>query len=430
MREAVPFSLQHVLFMIASTLAVPIIVAGALSMSGMDTAFLIQCAIFTAGITTIVQAYGIGPVGSRLPIVMGCTFTFISPAIVISLEYGLAAFFGAVIVGGIFEAFFGSYLMKFTRKLFPPIVTGSVVMVIGLSLMGVAIDYSAGISGLPGYGSPRNYMLAFFTLAIILLINRLGKGFIKGISVLIGTLVAFVVSIFMGMVDFTSVINASWFAIPTPLKYGVEFKLMPILIVILLYLVSMIEYVGDTTGVSMIAVNREPTPTELKGGVLCDGLGSAFSGLFNALPNVSYSGNIGLVALTGVYSRYIVALAGVIITIVGFVPKISTMFSLIPAPVIGGATVVLFGLIATAGVRLLRMEKLTERNLLIIGISLTVGLGFATNPQALADYPFYVSAVVQGIPGTAISATLLNQLFPVKKEEEEELEEDNSEIAG
>lgn len=430
MREAVPFSLQHVLLMIASTLAVPIIVAGALSFSGIDTAFLIQCAIFTAGVTTMVQAFGLGPVGSKLPIVMGCTFTFISPAIVISLQYGIGAFFGAVIVGGIIEALLGSYLMNYTKKLFPPIVTGSVVMVIGLSLMGVAIDYSAGINGLPGYGSWQNYALAFFTLAVILLVNRLSKGFIKGVSVLIGTVVAFVVSVGMGMVDFTAVNNAAWFAIPTPFKYGIEFKLAPILIVTLLYMVSMIEYVGDTTGVAMIAVNREPTQKELSAGVKCDGLGSAFSGIFNALPNVSYSGNIGLVALTGVYSRYVVGLAGLFITLIGFIPKFSTMFSLIPAPIIGGATIVMFGLVATAGLRLLRMEKLTERNLLIIAISICIGLGFAINPQALAAYPFYISAVVQGIPGTAISAMILNLIFPRKSEEEEEIEDLHHESAN
>jgi xanthine/uracil permease len=178
-----------------------------------------------------------------------------------------ALFFGAVIVGGIIEALLGSYLMNYTKKLFPPIVTGSVVMVIGLSLMGVAIDYSAGISGLPGYGSWQNYALAFFTLTVILLVNRLSKGFVKGISVLIGTVVAFAVSVAMGMVDFTAVNNAAWFAIPTPFKYGIEFKLAPILIVTLIYMVSMIEYVGDTTGVAMIAVNREPTQKELSAGV-------------------------------------------------------------------------------------------------------------------------------------------------------------------
>lgn len=414
--EAIPLSMQHVLLFIASTIAVPIIIAGALSLGGLDTSFIIQCAIFTAGVTTMVQAFGLGPVGSKLPIVMGVTFSFVAPSIAIASQWGLGTLFAAVIICGILEGLFGAVVIKKIRKIFPPIVTGAVVMVIGLALVNVAVVYSAGGYGAVNYGSLQNYGIAALTLLIILVANRIGKGFAKAASVLIGMGVMFIVCGFTGIIDFSSVAAAPWLAFPQPLKYGLDFNPAALGIVMILYLVSMTEFIGDTTGVAMIAAGRAPSDGELVGGVMCDGFGSAFSGLFNAIPNVSYSGNIGLVGLTGVASRYIVGIAGIIITILGFVPKISTLLSLIPAPVIGGGTLVMFGYIVATGIRIISMDSLSERNILILAISVALGLGFNFTPDALAKYPFYIAAVLNGIPGTAITAVILNLIFPKKEE--------------
>jgi xanthine permease len=427
MIEALPLSMQHVLIFIVSTIAVPIIIASAVN--GVDTSFFIQCAIFTAGVTTIVQAFGLGPIGSRLPIVMGVTFSFVGPSIAIANQWGLGTLFGATILCGVLEAVIGIVLIKHIRKIFPPIVTGAVVMVIGLCLLNVAVDYSAGGTGAAGYGSLQNYAIAFATLVIILIANRLGKGFAKAASVLIGMAIMFVICGLLGLVDFSPVLSAPWLAIPQPLKYGIDFNPVAIFIVLIIYLVSMTEFIGDTTGVAMIAAGREPNEKELQGGIICDGLGSAFSGLFNAIPNVTYSGNIGLVGLTGVASRYIVGIAGIIITLLGFVPKLSTLLSLIPAPVIGGGTLVMFGYIVTAGIRIVKVEPLTERNILILAVSIAVGAGFHYTPNALVNYPFFIPVLINGIPGTAMTAVLLNLLFP-KEEKSISMNEIDSESSS
>lgn len=410
--QLLPLSLQHVLLFLASTIAVPLIIGSAIGVTSAEQTLLVQCGIFVAGIGTILQAFGIGPVGNRLPIILGATFTFVGPCIAISAAYGFSAFVGASIICSLLVAIFGRICIGFIKKLFPPLVMGCVIMVIGLALVGVAVDYCAGGSGAADYGSFKNYGIALLSLAVVVVLNSFGKGFFKGASVLVAMVVGFLVCIPLEMVDFSSVGEASWFALPAPLHFGISFSVPAILIVALLSIVNIVEFLGDTSNTAFIVTGEEATKEHLSRGIVCDGISSTLAALFNTIPVVSYSGNIGLIALTGVKSRFIVGTAGIFLVGLGFIPKLSALFSLIPSAVIGGATMAVFGMITTSGLTLIMNSKPTDRDKLVIGISLAIGLGFNYTPAALANYPFYISSLVNGIPGTAFTAILLNAVLP------------------
>lgn len=424
--QAIPLGLQHILAMFAGNITVPLIIAGALGIATGEIAFLLQCAMFASGITTIIQALGLGPIGARLPIVMGVSFTFVPAGITIAQQYGFSALFGAILVCGILEAVFGYYLIKHFRKFFPPVVTGSVVLVIGLALLGTGITYAAGGFGAADFGSLRNFGLALFTLVVIVLFQQFGKGFFSAASVLIGIVVGYVAAVFLGMVDFSQLSLSGWISLPQPLKYGITFQPVAIGIMLILYIASMLEFIGDTTGVAINATDREPTKQELMGGILCDGLGSSFSGLFNSMPNVSYSQNVGLVGLTGVASRYVVGIGGIILALLAFIPKIGTLIALMPNAVLGGASIAMFGMIASSGIKVISMQALTQRNLLIIALALGIGMGLAATPGALQNYPFYISAVITGVPGAALIALILNAILPKNAADEKVVEEGNN----
>lgn len=417
-QETIPLCLQHVLLFLASTLAIPLIIGSALGFSSAEITLMLQCSIFIAGIGTILQTIGVGPIGNRLPIILGATFTFVTPAIAISTAYGFPAFIGASLVCGVAVALLGAVSVRFIRKIFPPVAMGCVIMVIGLTLVSVAVGYCAGgNSSAADYGSLQNYGLALLTLLIVVALNAWGKGFVKGASVLIALVVGFLVSVAMNMVDFSSLADTAWFALPQPLHFGISFKLPAIIIMALLTLVNLVEFLGDTSTVAFIAADRVATKEDLSRGVVCDGVASILGALFNSTPTISYSGNIGLIGVTGVKSRYVVAAAGGFMVVLGFIPKLAALLSLIPTPVIGGATLVVFGSIAANGLKMLGQQKLSERDMLLIAVSLAIGLGFSATPDALSQYPFYVSALVNGIPGTAFTAILLNLVLPKTKED-------------
>lgn len=412
---------QHIAVMFGGNVAVSLILAGAIGLSSLDTAFLIQCAMFAAGVTTIVQAFGFGPVGSKLPIVMGSSFIFLGTSIAIAGNpaLGLGALFGAIMIGGLLEALFGYWILKTLRKAFTPIVTGTVVLAIGLSLLGVAIDYAAGGVGAPDYGSALNLGIATFTLLVVIILNQFGSPRIKAASVILGLIFGFIVAIPLGLVDLTSVRSASWFAFPRPFNWGISFKMEAIVPMAFLYLVSMVEFVGDITGVSINAVDRTPTEREFTGGILADGLGSAFSGMFNCTPNVSYSQNVGLIPLTGIKSRFVVVYGGILMTALAFIPKVSSLVVAIPAPVLGGVLISMFGLIVVSGIKVIVTQHLTQRNMLVIGIALGVGMGLNGKMEAIAILPSIVQNLLSGVGGTGLIALLLNIVLPKLKEDKE-----------
>jgi NCS2 family nucleobase:cation symporter-2 len=412
--EAIPLGLQHVLAMFAGNVTVPIVIAGVLGLASGELTFLIQAAMFVAGVTTILQANKIGPVGANLPIVMGTSFGFMPTIIAVGPQYGLAAILGASFVGGIFQAFLG-YFLKPLRKLFPPIVTGTVLLTIGLSLLPTGIMYAAGGApvGGPNFGSFENLFLAGIVLATILVFNQFTKGFMKMAAILAGIIVGYLVAIPMGKVSFAKVGEAAWFAFPAPLQYGLEFHWPVIAALLVMYVVTTVETIGDISGITVGGAGREATDKELQGGIIADGLSSSFAAIFNALPNTSYSQNVGIVSFTKVMSRYVVTIGGIFLIFAGMVPKLGAVVAAMPMSVLGGAAIIMFAMIATSGIVLIGKDTLNQRNLLIVAVSLGLGLGFSQMSAALQFMPDSIKALFAGgIVLACFVAIILNQIFP------------------
>ncbi|OGO79411.1 MAG: uracil permease [Clostridiales bacterium GWB2_37_7] len=416
LKEAIPLGLQHVLAMFAGNIAVPLIIGGALGLSVGEKTFLIQSAMLMAGIATFIQANRVGPVGANLPIVMGTSFGFVPTSIAIGKQFGLSGILGAAFVGGFFEAILG-YFLKPLRKFFPPIVTGTVLLTIGLSLLPTGIKYFAGGVGAPDFGSLQNLGIGSLVLATIIFFNQYFKGILKMAAILIGITVGYVVSILMGKVDFTPVANASWFSIPTPLEYGMTFNGSAIIAMLILYIVTTVETVGDISGITMGGAGREATDKELSGGIIADGLMSSLAAIFNAFPNTSFSQNVGIVSLTGIMSRYVVTIGSVFLVLAALVPKLGAILAVMPQSVLGGAAVVMFAMITTSGIVLITKDELNQRNLLIVAVALGLGLGLGSVPEALQQLPKSVNLIFSGsgLVVSCIIALVLNIILPKEK---------------
>ncbi len=410
--EAIPLGLQHVFAMFLGNVAPPLIIAGAIGMSSGNTTFLVQMALIVAGVATIVQAYPIGPVGAGLPIVMGTSFAFLGPLIGIGSEYGIAAVFGAALAASPVEVIAGISLRRI-RKYFPPLVSGTVVMLIGLTLIPVGMDYVAGGVGASDYGSFMNLGVAGIVLLVTLALNQLFDGFLRIGSVFIGIVVGYIVAIPLGMVDFSTVAQAGWITVPTPLKFGLTFEPGAILTVAFLYVITAMETIGDISG-TVSATGRDATKDELQGGLMADGVMSAFASIFNAMPNTSYSQNVGLVNFTGVASRYVAGIGGVVLVILGFVPKVGAVVSAMPDSVLGGGALILFAMIFASGFRLIHENvTLNHRNMTILAVSVGLGLAVSFRPDALQNLPqdlqtFFGSGLIMG----GFTALFLNLLIP------------------
>lgn len=413
--EAIPLGIQHVLAMFLGNVAPPLILAGAVGSVTGETSFLVQMALIVAGVATIVQAFPIGPVGARLPVVMGTSFAFLGPLIGIGNEFGLAAVFGAALVAAPVEMVMGVSLDQF-REYFPPLVTGIVVMLIGLTLIPTGMDYAAGAAAGPdaaGYGSFTNLGLAGLVLLTTVVLNQFFDGFLRIISVFAGISLGYIVALALGVVDLSGVATAGWITVPTPLKYGLAFEPSAILTVAFLYVITGMETIGDISG-TVAATGRDASDTELRGGLLADGVMSAFGAIFNAMPNTSFSQNVGLVNFTGVASRYVAGIGGVFLLGLGFVPKVGAVVSAMPDAVLGGGALILFAMIFSSGARLVTQNvTLNQRNSTILALSMALGLGVAFRPEVLQQFPSEVqtlfgSALVAG----GISALVLNIVIP------------------
>ncbi|WP_459191069.1 uracil-xanthine permease family protein [Halosimplex sp. J119] len=413
--EAIPLGIQHVLAMFLGNVAPPLILAGAVGSVTGETTFLVQMALIVAGVSTIVQAYPIGPVGARLPVVMGTSFAFLTPLIGIGNQFGIAAVFGASLVAAPVEMVMGVSLDRF-REYFPPLVTGIVVMLIGLTLIPTGMNYAAGASAGPsaeGYGSFANLGLAGLVLLITVGLNQFFDGFFRVISVFVGIVVGYLVALAMGMVDLSAVTSAGWITVPVPLKYGLAFEPSAIVTVAFLYVITGMETIGDISG-TVAATGRDATHEEIRGGLIADGVMSALGAIFNALPNTSFSQNVGLVNFTGVASRYVVGIGGVVLLVLGFVPKVGAVVSAMPDAVLGGGALILFAMIFSSGARIIvRNVELDHRNSTILAVSMALGLGVAFRPEVLQQFPSEVqtlfgSALVTG----GIAALVLNVVLP------------------
>lgn len=422
--EAIPLGLQHILAMFVSNITPIVIVAGVLGISSENQRYLVQLTMFISGLNTLMQVYSLGAVGAKLPIVVGTNFAFVPVAITVGLKYGYEGVMGACLLGGFFEAFLGLYIKKL-RKFFPPVVTGVVVLSIGLSLLPVGIQNMAGGIGSSDYGSLSNFMVGATVIGVVVLFKHYGRGIWSTSAVIIGIAVGFILSIALGKVDFSPMTQVGYFTLPKPLTYGFAFKLDAILAMALMYVVSAVETMGDMSSIAMGGAKREVTDRELSGGIIADGLGCVLASLFSILPTTSFSQNSGIIAMTGVMSRFVVGVGAAILIICGFIPKIGALFSVIPPSVVGGSLVMIFAMIVISGINLITKEPLAGKNSIIVSVSLGLGFGLGNVPEALAHFPETIQLVFGG-SGIVVSggiAVLLNQFLSVPKEEKVVLEE-------
>lgn len=411
-RELIPFGVQHALLVAFQALPAPLLVSAGLGFDPAQTTVLVACALFVAGISTIVQTLGIGPVGGKVPMAMVGSIVFVSPALLIAPQVGYAGYVGACLVGSIVC---GAVFFIFSDKLkivFPAFVSGAVVLVLGTVLIGVSLGYCAGGVGQEGFGDPVNYLLAGITLATVLLLNVLGKGFLHGAAPLIGLGVGSAVAAVLGMVDFTPVVEAAWIGFPEPLHWGIEFPLDACITIAFLAVCGVAELLGSTSATTMLAEERMPTKKETRGVIFTQAATSAFSAVFNGGPTISASADVGLLGITRVFSRYVVAVAGVIMVVAGLCPKVSALCSIIPTPVFGGAVILTFGVVLVNGMRIISESRPDARTAMILSIALAVGLGFNAVPDALAGFPLWVSMFLCGVPGAAFTAVVLNLVLP------------------
>ncbi len=405
---------QHVLAMYAGAIIVPLIVGGALGLSFQQLTYLVSIDLLACGIATLLQVWKNRFFGIGLPIMLGCTFTAVGPMIAIGTQYGISSVYGAIIVSGLIVVLIAKYFGKLL-KFFPPVVTGSVVTIIGITLIPTAINNMAGGQGNPEFGNPKFLMLSFGVLVIILLLNKFFTGFIRSISILLGMIIGTIVASFMGLVDFSKVSEASWVHMVQPFYFGTPtFELTPILTMTLVNIVSLIESTGVYLALSSIC-GQKLSQQDLTRGYRAEGLAIMLGGLFNALPYTAYSQNVGLVQLSGVKSKNTIFTAGFILVILGLVPKIAAITTIIPEPVLGGAMVAMFGMVVAYGIKMLSSVSFdTQGNLLIIACSVGMGLGVTTVPEMFAQLPSSVQILTSnGIVAGSLTAIALNIMFNV-----------------
>ncbi|WML37855.1 nucleobase:cation symporter-2 family protein [Clostridium sp. OS1-26] len=419
---------QHIFAAFGGIIVVPIVISAALGFDAKTSTALISSAILMAGVATFIQSKGVGPVGARVACIMGTDFTFVAPAIAVGAKFGLPGIFGATILGAIIVILL-SFFVKPLMKLFPPIVTGTVVSLIGLTLLPVSIDWAAGGVGSASYGSLKNIAIALAIMIVTLLLNHYGKGLVSSASVLIGMVVGYILCIPLGMIDFSSVGQASWLSLPKAFGYGINFNLKVLLPFIPAYFVTVIGTVGCLKAINGVS-GIESDEKRIGTGVLSDGIGSMLAGVFGAMPNTSFSQNIGLIPLTKVASRYVTMMAGALLIILGLFPKFAALINIMPQPVLGGVGIVMFGTVAAAGIETLSRVKLNNRNLLIIATSIGLGLGVTFRPDVIAKLPEGLKMIFSsGISTGTITALVLNVLLREKNEKSNEVGDINERTA-
>lgn len=378
--KAIPFGLQHILAMFVANLTPITLIGVASGLSQDQIAFLLQNAMFVAGIATLVQLYPVWKVGSKLPIVMGVSFTFVAILSYVGATYGYPSAVGAILVGGIFEGVLG-LLAKYWKKIITPIVAASVVTSIGFSLFSVGTR-SFGGGYTDSFGSAENLILGTVTLAACLLFNIFAKGYKKQLSVLFGLFVGYVLAIFMGKVDLSVIMSEGLIALPHLLPFKPEFHLGAIIGVAVIFLVSAAETIGDTSALVNSGLNREVSEKEISGSLACDGFCSSISSLFGCPPITSFSQNIGLINMTGVVNRFTIATGAICMILAGLLPPIGNFFATLPESVLGGCTIMMFGTILTSGIQMISKAGFNQRNVTIVALSLAVGIGFTSGTEA------------------------------------------------
>lgn len=416
--QVMPLAIQHVLAMIVGCVTPSIIVAGVAGLSQKDSVILIQAALVMSALTTLLQLFPFiktrwFAIGAGLPVMMGISFAYVPSMQAIAGEYDIATILGAQIVGGIVALLVGLNIKRI-RKFFPPLITGTVVFAIGLSLYPTAINYMAGGASSENYGSWQNWQVAVITLIIVTFLNHYGKGIWKLASILIGIIGGYIVSLCFGMIDFSSVSNASFFQLPKPMHFGITFEPSSCVAIAILFAINAVQAIGDFSATTTGAMDRMPTDKELTGGIVGYGISNIISAFFGGLPTATYSQNVGIVSTTKVTSRRVMGTAAVILLAAGLIPKFSSLLTTIPYCVLGGATISVFASIAMTGMKLIASEELNFRNTTIVGLAIAVGMGVTQASASLAQFPDWVTTIFGKSPVVlaTISAIVLNLILP------------------
>ena len=426
MADTAPLAFQHVVAMVVGCITPALIISGGAGLSPEDKVLLVQSSLIFAGLATLLQNFGIfGKLGSKLPVIMGVGFAYVSTlSAIVKNAIGagfdgpkaMAVVFGAQLVGGIIAMLFGLFVKKLT-KFFPPLVTGTVILSIGLGLYTVAVRYMAGggnIDSNPNFGSLKNWAVALVTLAVVLLCNNFGKGSIKLASILIGVVAGYLVSIPLGMVNFSSIANAGLVQAPKPMHFGFEFIPSAIISLGILHIVNSIQAIGDLTATTEGGMDRLPTDDELQGGIIGYGFSSLVGSVFGCMPLSTFSQNVGIVTLNKCINRKIFVFSSILVIIAGLLPKISAILTTIPQAVLGGATISVFATISMTGVKMVSGAGLNPRNIGVVGIALAIGEGIVRVPGSLTGFPQMVIDVfgTSATSTTTLIAVVLNLILP------------------
>lgn len=420
--QALPLALQHVVAMIVGCVTPSIIIAGVAGISDSDRVILIQAALFCSAISTLLQLFpfikfGNFQLGSALPVIMGISFAYVPSMQAIAGTYDIATILGAQVVGGVIAIIVGLFIRKI-RVLFPPLVTGTVVFTIGLSLYPTAVNYMAGGTSSETYGSWQNWLVAFFTLAVVTGLNHFAKGFLKLASILIGIIAGYLLAIPFGLVDLSGVQSAGLFQLPQPLHFSISFEPSACVAIGLLFAINSIQAIGDFSATTSGSMNRMPEDKELQGGIIMYGISNILCAFFGGLPTATYSQNVGIVTTTKVINRCVLGLAAIILMIAGFVPKFSGLLTTIPQCVLGGATISVFASIAMTGIKLIFQQEMNFRNTSIVGLSVALGMGITQASASLASFPEWVTTVFGSSPVVVatLMAIILNVILPKEAE--------------
>ena len=416
--QALPLAIQHVLAMIVGCVTPSIIVAGVAGLSQEDSVILIQAALVMSALTTLLQLFPFIKtksfrIGSALPVMMGISFAYVPSMQAIASDFDIATILGAQIVGGVIALLVGLNIKRI-RKFFPPLITGTVVFSIGLSLYPTAINYMAGGASSKTYGSWQNWLVAVITLIIVTVLNHYGKGVWKLASILIGIIGGYIVALFFGMVDFSSVATASFFQLPKLMHFGIKFEPSACVAIGILFAINAVQAIGDFSATTTGSMDRMPTDEELTGGIVGYGFSNIICAFFGGLPTATYSQNVGIVSTTKVVSRVVMGMAAVILLAAGLIPKFSSLLTTIPYCVLGGATISVFASITMTGIKLITADPMDFRNTTVVGLAVAVGMGVTQANAALAQFPEWVTTIFGKSPVVlaTIVAIVLNLTLP------------------
>ena len=421
MSQAIPLALQHVVAMIVGCVTPAIIISGAAGIDTADRVILIQASLVVSALATLLQLFPLGKkggfrLGAGLPVILGVSFAYVPSMQAIAEQYGIATILGSQIVGGICAVIVGIMIKKI-RKFFPPLIAGTVVFTIGLSLYPTAINYMAGGTGQPTYGSWQNWTVAIFTLVVVTVLNHFAKGFLKLASILMGMIAGYIFSMFFGMVSFANVGQAGMFQLPHIMHFGINFEISACVAIGLLFVINSVQAIGDFSATTAGGLDREPTTDELQGAILGYGVSNVIGAFLGCLPTATYSQNVGIVATTKVVNRVTLGISALIILVAGLFPKFSALLTTIPYAVLGGATVSVFASIAMTGMKLVMTEEMNYRNTSIVGLAAALGMGVSQASASLSSFPTWVTTIFGKSPVViaTLVAILLNVTLPREK---------------